>query len=207
VDLSIRLGLRGDVVRGYPESLRGLERGEAVRLAGEYLRSLDRPQGDYECLVDRAPGNLHYLGLIALLLPNARVIHVRRDPLDTCVSNWTTHFGQHRCTYANQLESLAAYHEDCSALMAHWEAVLPTPMIEVEYEALVREPEEQARRLVQALGLPWTEECAALHTADRDLMTPGAAAVREPAHTRSIGRWRPYAPWLGELLRLSEPVT
>ncbi len=188
--------------RDYPEGLAGLERMQAVRMAGHYLASFERPPGEYERVVDKAPGNYHFLGLLALILPRARVIHVRRDPLDTCVSNWTTNFGPSRCTYSLDLEDLAAFHEDYQDLMEHWRRVCPLSMLEVDYEDLVSHPEQAMRELIAFAGLPWDEACLRFHESDRDVLTASSLQVREPLHSRSVGRWRIYEPWLGPLARL-----
>lgn len=174
-----------------------------MRLAAGYLRSFPAPSDELERLVDKAPGNFHYLGLIALLLPNARIVHVRRDPLDTCISNWTTCFGPHRCVYANDLEDLAAYHEDYQRLMAHWRAALPLAMHELDYEAFVTDPAARTRDLLRFLELPWDPACLAFHRSRRDVPTASALQVRRPVHGRSVGRWRRYRGHLGPLLRLS----
>lgn len=175
----------------FPEGLRDLEGVGAVRMAADYLRSFTRPARNFECVVDRAPGNFRLLGLAALILPNARVIHVRRDPRDTCVSSWTTHFGKHRCEYSTDLKHLARYHRDYQRLMDHWREVLPTPWLEVEYEAFVADPEAEAQRVLAFLELPWD---------DADL--PHARLGDEQVHGRAVGCWRRFARHLGPLKKL-----
>lgn len=201
-DLGRTLRRYTDAQREFPEGLADLERDDAVRMASDYLRSFEKPAGDFERIVDKAPGNFHYLGLIAMMLPNACVIHVKRDPLDTCVSNWTTNYGQQRCVFASDLDDLADYYEDYQRLMAHWARVLPIRVHELEYEAFVADPGGEARKLHQFLDVPWNPACLDFHRSKRDVLTASALQVRQPVHRRSVGRWRKFESHLGPLLRL-----
>ena len=191
----------------YPEALAGLVAEETRRLAARYLASFESPGPGVARVVDKAPGNFHHLGLAGVLLPRARVVHVRRDPRDTCLSCFFTDFGKNRCTFSYDLQDLAAYYEDYLTLMEHWRAVLPRPWIEVEYEALVADPEGQTRRLLEGLELPWDPACLEFHRSHRPVFTASAGAVREPMHARSVGRWRRYEEWIGPLARLGDGVS
>ena len=148
--------------------------------------------------IDKCPGNFLYLGLAALLFPDARVIEVRRDPRDALFSCFRTNFGPLRCAFSTDLDDLASYHDDYERLMRHWRALLP--VTEVRYEELVRDPEHVARELVDSLGLEWEPRCLDPRLSELPTYTASAGQVDQPVHTRSIGRWRAYASELAPLV-------
>jgi tetratricopeptide (TPR) repeat protein len=150
-------------------------------------------------VTNKMPGNFRLIGLIHLVLPNARVIHVRRDPVDTCLSCFSKLFRRQPYTY--DLGELGRYYGAYASLMAHWRRVLPADaVLDVRYEDVVRDLEGQARRIVAACGLPWDARCLDFHRATRPVRTASANQVRRPLYDSAVGRWRPYEPWLGPLL-------
>jgi tetratricopeptide (TPR) repeat protein len=151
-------------------------------------------------LVDKMPGNFLYAGLIPLILPGARIIHARRDPVDTCLSCYTKLFGGEQQFTYNQTE-LGEFYRDYERLMAHWAQVLPAQQfIEVDYEAVVDDLEGEARRLIDFLGLPWDDACVKFHENQRVVRTASVNQVRQPIYKTSKGRWQAYADHLGPLL-------
>ncbi|MFM0158599.1 tetratricopeptide repeat-containing sulfotransferase family protein [Paraburkholderia sediminicola] len=151
-------------------------------------------------LVDKMPGNFLYAGLIPLILPGARVIHVRRDPVDTCLSCYTKLFGGEQQFTYNQSE-LGVFYRHYERLMAHWREVLPSErFIEVDYETVVDNLEGEARRLVDFLGLPWDAACLSFHDNRRVVRTASVNQVRQPIYKTSKGRWKAYAGYLAPLL-------
>lgn len=142
-------------------------------------------------ITDKLPGNFVLVGFIALLFPNARIVHVRRDPLDTCISCFAENFlsGHH---FSYDLADLGCYYREYSRLMQHWRSVLPGRMFELEYERLVQEPETMTRALLQHCGLEWDARCLAFHENSRTVATASYEQVRRPLYTSSIGRWRNY---------------
>jgi hypothetical protein len=151
-------------------------------------------------VVDKMPGNFVHAGLIRLILPEARIIHCRRDAVDTCLSCYTKLFTtEQRFTY--DLAELGRFHRYYQALTDHWRATLPAShFIEVDYEAVVEDLERQARRLVAALGLPWDDRCLAFHETPRIVRTASLMQVRQPIYKSSAGRWKAYAAYLQPLL-------
>jgi tetratricopeptide (TPR) repeat protein len=151
-------------------------------------------------VTDKLPGNFRHAGAIHLALPKARIIHSRRDPVDTCLSCFTKLFrGEQAHTY--DLGELGRYYRAYERLMAHWRAVLPASVfLEVDYEALVADPEAQTRRLLAHCGLDWDPACLAFHETRRPVRTASASQVRRPLYRRSVGRWRRYGPLLAPLL-------
>lgn len=149
---------------------------------------------------DKMPANFRFLGLIHLTLPNARIIHVHRDPLDTCTSCFTKLFTG-SLDYTYDLAELGRYYRAYEGLMDHWRAVLPeSAMLDVRYEDLVENFEAGAQRIVDHCGLDWDARCLEFHRTERPVITASTAQVREPLFKTSIGRWRVYQPWLGPLL-------
>ena len=146
------------------------------------------------------PGNFQHIGLIYLTLPQARIIHVRRDPRDTCLSCYSWLF-ESGLEFTYDLGELGRYYRAYEAMMAHWRAVLPEgAMLEVQYEALVGNFEEEARRILEHCGLEWDERCLEFHKTKRRVRTASAVQVRQPLYKSSIGRWQPYKEQLRPLL-------
>src|SRR5262249_5002996 len=141
-----------------------------------------------------------FAGLIHLALPNAKLIHVRRDPLDTCVSCFSHLFAATYLSYTYDLGELGRYYRGYEKLMTHWRRVLPQGvMLEVTYEELIADFAPQARRIIAHCGLAWDERCLAFHATQRPVRSASAAQVREPLYGNAVGRWRPYAAMLGPL--------
>ena len=151
--------------------------------------------------VDKMPLNYFYLGLIRLALPNAKIVAVRRDCLDTCVSNFRQLFavGFSYYNYANDLRDLGRYYAAFDRLMAHWERTLGPALVRVQYEELVRDHEAQTRRLLELCELPFEPQCLRFHENEAPVATASAVQVRAPLNDQSIGRWRRYAPHLAPL--------
>lgn len=169
------------------------------RLAHAYLQALRRgvPKGRRR-ISDKQPLNYFHLAFAALLFPNARVIHCRRDARDNALSIWMENFNPDQ-RYATDFDDLAFFLAQERRLMAHWKIVLPLQILPIQYEAVVADLEGQARRLIEFLGAPWDERCLNFHQQDRAVQTPSRWQVRQPIYTKSVGRWRHYREYLPEL--------
>lgn len=166
-----------------------------ARLGRDYLAAARQLSGDRPFFVDKLPFNFQYCGYILAALPEARIVHLNRDLMDTCYAVYKTlFFGAYSFSY--DLEELADYLASYRRLMDHWHALFPGRILDVSYEALVTEPEAQARRLLEACGLDWEPEVLDFHRLDAASMTASAMQVREPMHTGSIGAWRRVAAGL-----------
>jgi tetratricopeptide (TPR) repeat protein len=154
--------------------------------------------GDPRRLVDKMPINFMYCGLIRKALPNARIIHVTRDPMDACYAIYKTLF-QNAYHYSYDLGELAAYYASYHRLMRHWHGVMPDGVLEVRYENLVADPEGQVRRMLEWCGLEWDPEVLAVTGDDRPSTTASAAQVRRPMHAGSIGKWHRFESGLAPL--------
>lgn len=195
-DLPVR---RGDSAR-WPHLLEDFDPAWVAPAAARYLAALTRgAPPDARRIVDKFPYNSHLLGFAALLFPNARVLWCRRDPRDVAVSIYGENFApaERLATDFAGIGHLARLER---RLMRHWQAVLPIPVHAVHYESLVRSPESEARRAVAACGLDWDPACLAFHENTSAVQTPSRWQVRQPVHTRSIGRWKHYASRMDALL-------
>jgi tetratricopeptide (TPR) repeat protein len=177
---------------------------ELRELGAAYLKGLkaaaSRSPGDQQRITDKMPANYRLVGLIHLALPNARIIHTCRDPVDTCLSCFSTLFAADQ-PFAYDLGELGRYYRAYAQLMEHWRRVLPEGvMLDVHYEELVADFEPQARRIVAHCDLEWDEGCLSFDKAPRAVKTASSAQVRLPIYRSSIGRWRPDADVLKPLL-------
>ncbi len=168
-------------------------------LADEWLRTLAARAGAATVVVDKNPGNFAYLGLLALLFPNARFVHCARDPLDTCLSIYFQHFARDELGWTYDLAAIAEVYADYRRTMAHWRAVLPRPVLEVGYESLARDPAPATRSLLDFVGLPFEPACLEPHRNESAVGTASVWQARQPVYAGSIGRWRRYARHLGPL--------
>ncbi len=185
---------------GYPEGILQADRFTFEQLAERYLASLPKVSDGKLRIVDKLPGNFLRVGLIHLMLPNARIIHTMRDPIDTCVSCYSKLFSKH-LYFTYDLAELGRYYRGYTELMAHWRSVLPPGvMLDVCYEDVVEDLEGQARRLIEYCGLPWDDRCLSFHKSDRPVKTASAVQVRQPLYRGSLQRWRRYEAGLGPLI-------
>ena len=181
----------------------GESRPEVVtRLSGNYLQVLNTLSADAARVLDKMPANFLCLGLIREALPNARIIHVQRDPIDTCLSIYFQHF-KNALPYADDLRDLAHFYHEYRRVMAHWRATLPRGvLLEVAYESLVADQESWSRKMLQFVGLPWDQRCLDFHQASRSVMTASKWQVRQKMHAGSIRRWKNYERFIAPLLTL-----
>lgn len=196
----------GDERPDFPELLAGFDGEDFRALGAAYLARTRHLAPDAARVTDKLPGNFLHAGAIHLALPNARIIHSRRDPADTCLSCFTKLFRSEQA-YSYDLGELGRYYRAYARLMAHWRSVLPASVfLEVDYEALVADPEQQTRRLLDHCGLAWDPACLDFHETRRAVRTASAAQVRRPIYRESIGRWRFYGDLLAPLLTELETV-
>lgn len=151
-------------------------------------------------VVDKAPLNFFHLGLVALMFPRAHVIWCRRDPRDMGLSIYAENFALEE-KLATDLGDIGTYIRLQERMMRHWQAALPLPILESNYEELVGDFEPRARRIIQFIGLDWDPACLAFHQSDRGVQTPSRWQVKQPIHNRSVGRWRHYAAHMAPLER------
>jgi tetratricopeptide (TPR) repeat protein len=176
-------------------------------LARDYLVLLGQVSADAVRMTDKNPFNFLHIGLIHLALPGARFIHCRRDPIDTCLSLYFTRFATPQ-PFAYDRGDLVFYYRQYERLMAHWRDVLPAErMFEMDYEELTADPEPRIKRMLEFCGLDWDDACLSPERNQHPISTASLWQARQPIYRGSVGRWRNYQPWLGELRDLCRGMT
>jgi hypothetical protein len=157
--------------------------------------------GDTDHFVDKLPFNYLNVGLIHLALPDAKIIHVIRDPMDTCYAIYKTLF-RNAYPFSYSLDDLGAYFVAYLKLMQHWRTALPDRMLEISYESLVQNTEMECRRLLAHCGIAWEDGVLGFHSRGDASMTASASQVRRPIYSSSVGKWRNYSTELQPLERI-----
>ena len=184
----------------YPEILLTLPDSDFRALGQTYLANLKKRNSEAQHITDKMPANFFALGLIHLLLPGAKIIHVRRNPIDTCISGFSKMYNRGQF-YSYDLAELGHYYRQYARLMDHWRAVLPPDtFLDLQYEDLVANTENEARKLINYCALPWSEDCLSFHKTERSIRTASVAQVRQPIYKSSVARWRRYESHLQPLL-------
>lgn len=188
------------LIQSYPERVSTLDREALAAAAGRYLSGLESMDGRAQRITDKLPSNFLHLGLIRQLFPHARVIHITRDAMDTCLSCFCQNFGE-RMPYTADFFDLAAFYGEYRKMMAHWRLVVPDRMLEVRYEDLVGDNQYWIRRIVDFAELDWDPACLAFYESRRFVRTASYQQVRQPIYGHAIGRWRRYGAALDPLRR------
>jgi tetratricopeptide (TPR) repeat protein len=171
--------------------------------AADYLRLLSGLDSNAERVVDKMPANFAYLGMIHAALPNARIIHMQRNPVDTCLSIYFQNFHIAH-SYTNDLDDLAHCYTEYLRVMSHWRSLLPGgAILDVPYEGLVEDQELWSRRIVEFVGLPWSPACLEFHRTVRRVSTFSKWQVRQKISKTSVERWRHYAQFIEPLMHLT----
>lgn len=172
------------------------------KLGADYLQLLQDISSEALRVVDKMPANFLFLGLIHAALPNARIIHMRRNPVDTCLSAYFQYFAT-AYPYANDLEDLAHYYTEYFRLMQHWRSVLPqSAILDMPYEGLIDDQEAWSRKMIEFVGLPWDARCIDFQQTNRTVTTASRWHVRQPINKSSSGRWHNYEKFVGPLQNL-----
>ncbi|HEX4300892.1 MAG TPA: sulfotransferase [Gammaproteobacteria bacterium] len=173
-------------------------------VAAKTLSAMRRLAPDASRITDKMPQNFLLLGLLHAFFPAAKIVHCRRDPLDTCVSCFTVLFGDGQ-EFAYDLAELGEYYSMYAALMKHWELVLPTSsLLTVDYEEVVTDIRKTAERLLRHCELPWDEACVSFHENKRPVQTASVYQVRQPLYKSSVGRWQRFSKYLDPLRKALE---
>ncbi|WP_417450471.1 tetratricopeptide repeat-containing sulfotransferase family protein [Kordiimonas sp.] len=169
-----------------------------TRMGEIYLQNVRGMIGDIGRFTDKLPFNFLYCGLIKKALPNAKIIHLVRNPMDTCFAVYKTLFNQ-AYFFSYNLSDLAEYYTAYHKLMAHWSALMPGEILDVSYEKMVTSPEVEGKRVAEFCGLDWVEDMAAVEKSSAASSTASAAQIREPIYTSSVENWRNYEKHLSPL--------
>ncbi len=182
----------------YPAVLAELGRADFLRLGEKYLEETRVYRSGRPFFIDKLSGNFRHIGLIHLILPNAKIIDARREPMACCFGNFKQLFaGGQEFTYS--LEELARYYRSYLELMRHWDRVLPGRVLHVHHEDVVNDLEGSVRRLLDFCGLEFDPACVEFHRTIRSVRTASAEQVRQPIYREGLDQWKHYEPWLGPL--------
>jgi hypothetical protein len=190
----------------YPGLLASLDVSKFTALGERYIEQTRvQRKSDAPHFIDKMPNNFLQIGLIHLILPNARIIDARRHPLGCCFSNFKQHFARGQ-GFSYSLDDLGRYYHDYVELMAHIDDVLPGRVYRVIYERLIDDTESQVRQLLDYCGLPFDESCLRFYENTRAVRTASSEQVRRPIYRDGVDHWRHYEPWLGPLKAALGPV-
>jgi tetratricopeptide (TPR) repeat protein len=189
----------------YPEALQNSSAKELMELGRQYLESTQRHRTGKPYFTDKMPNNFPSIGLLHLILPNAKIINARRQPLDSCVGSYKQLFFKGQA-FTYDLVELGEYYLQYQRMMDHWHSVLPGKVLDVHYEDMVTDQECQTRRLLEHCGLPWEEACLAFYETERAVNTASSEQVRQPIYTGSLNSWRRFESHLEPLIEVLEPL-
>ncbi|MDG1061460.1 MAG: sulfotransferase [SAR86 cluster bacterium] len=201
--LSIAQSLRGDDIYGklgnYPKSMKSLSLEQRESFGKSFIEDTRMHRKDAPMFTDKMPNNFRHIGLIHLIMPNAKIIDARRYPLDCCFSMFKQLFAQGQ-EFSYGLAEAGSYYRSYVKLMHHWDKVLPNKILRVNNEDVIEDLEGQVKRMLDFLELPFEEECVLFHETDRSVRTASSEQVRQPINKKGMGRWKPYAKNLKPLL-------
>ena len=194
----LRRRARQDGAREYPGILEDLSDEELEAFGKEYIDDTRIHRQDAPFFIDKMPNNFRHIGLIHLILPNAKIIDARRHPMACCFSGYKQLFAEGQ-EFTYDLSDAGLYYRDYVQLMDHWDAVLPGKVLRVQYEDVVSDTAGQVRRILDYCGLPYEDACVNFYETKRSVRTPSSEQVRQPIYTSGLEQWRNYEPWLGPL--------
>ena len=189
----------------YPKSLVDIDAERLCQLGTEYIRRTRRYRGDRPFFTDKNPNNFVHVGLLHLILPNAKIIDARRHPLDSCLGSYKQLFAQGQ-PFSYDLVELGEYYLEYDRLMKHWHDVLPGNVLDIHYERVVADLEGQVKRILDYCGLPWEDACLRFHETERAVKSASSEQVRQPIYSSSVNTWRHYERHLASLIEVLEPV-
>lgn len=194
----LRRGKQISAVSEYPGILRELS-AEQLRALGErFIRDTQIHRQGAPRFIDKMPNNFRHIGLIKLILPNARIIDARREPMACCFSGFKQLFAEGQ-EFSYSLSDIGRYYHDYMRLMAHWHETLPGQVLTVKHESVVENLEAEVRRILAYLDLPFEPQCLKFYETDRAIRTPSSEQVRQPIFSDALEQWKNYEPWLGPL--------
>jgi tetratricopeptide (TPR) repeat protein len=182
----------------YPAALAQLPTEEFARLGQKFMQDTRIYRGEKPHFIDKNPNNFRHIGLIHLILPNAKIIDARREPMGCCFSNLKQLFAKGQ-EFTYSIEDVARYYRTYLDLMAHWDRVLPGRVLRVWHEDVVDDLEGNVRRMLEFCGLPFEPSCLEFYRTERSVRTPSAEQVRQPIFREGLDQWKNYEPWLGPL--------
>jgi tetratricopeptide (TPR) repeat protein len=189
----------------FPAAYQNFEPADWLRIGEYYGERTQRYRSGSPRFIDKNPNNFTSVGVIALALPDAKIINARRHPLDSCFGTYKQLFAQGQ-PFSYDLNELGEYYLQYRRLMDHWHEVLPGKVLDVQYEEVVSDLETQVRRILDYCGLPFEDACLRFHETERAIRTASSEQVRRPIYSSSVNLWRNYEKYLGDLIHILEPL-
>jgi tetratricopeptide (TPR) repeat protein len=207
LSLSQRLRRRGRQSDSspYPQILNDLGDEELESFGRQYIEDTQIHRKGAPFFIDKMPNNFRHIGLIHLILPNAKIIDARRHPMSCCFSGFKQLFAEGQ-EFTYDLADLGRYYCDYVELMDHWDAALPGQVLRVHYEDVVNFTDREVRRILEFCELPFEDACVRFYETRRSVRTPSSEQVRQPIYTSGLEQWRHFEPWLDDLKSALEPV-
>ncbi|MBL4666004.1 MAG: sulfotransferase [Sneathiella sp.] len=199
-----KLKLLKDIIPSDPE-MRKAVCSDFTKRGEFYLEQVQKLAPNVRRIVDKLPFNFKQIGLLHLILPNAKIIHCQRNPIDTCLSNFKILFAD-SMDFTYDFEELGRYYLAYKELMDHWEAIFPNKILTVQYEDVVADVEGQAKRIVEHCDLSWEDGCLDFYKSKRAVHTASATQVRQPIYTSSVGKWQRYGDTINPLIDALKPI-
>jgi hypothetical protein len=201
----LRRGERMSSTNYYPAVLNDLSQQQLAEFGEQFLRETRVHRGSAPFFIDKMPNNFRHIGLISLILPNAKIIDARRHPMACCFSGFKQLFAEgQEFTYG--LEEIGTYYKDYVELMDHWDKVLPGKVLRVQYEDVVAALDTQVRRILDYCGLEFEESCISFYETDRSIRTPSSEQVRQPIYQSGVEQWKNFEIYLNPLKKSLGPV-
>ena len=185
----------------YPQILASLDTDYFARFGQKYLSDTQVYRAGAAFFIDKMPNNFLHIGLIKLILPNAKIIDARRDPMACCFSGFKQLFGDGQ-EFSYGLEDIGRYYRAYEKLMAHWDAVLPGFVLRVQHETLIDDLQGQVERILDFCGLPFEQQCIDFHKTERAIKTPSSEQVRQPIYRSGMDQWKHFDAHLQPLKKV-----
>jgi len=189
----------------YTDYIASLDRDEIIKFGKEYIKRITSYSNGTPYVINKSPVNFQHIGMIRLIFPNAKIIHCKRNPVDTCLSAYK-HCFTGRYYFAYDLQELGQYYKLYEELMSHWHKTIPGYIFDNQYEELIENQEIQSRKILEFVGLPWDDSCLNFHQSKRPVKTASFAQVRQPIYKTSVALWKHYEKHLAPLQKVLEHI-
>lgn len=195
----------GLVVSVYQENFSRMDL-ERIKIGADfYMKVLKNKSSKHPYITDKMPLNFRYIGFIRAMFPHAKIVHVYRDPRDTCLSLYKHRFMNNNLPFVYNEDHLAGYYACYRSMMQYWHKAFPGSILDFSYEELVDNQEEKTRNLLEFCGLDWDENCLEFHETERTVDTASSSQVKEKLHSKGVGYWKKYEPYLSDAIKNIEP--
>jgi len=183
------------------EDIITINRNSLKSIGQEYINDLKNISNDSERITDKLPINFKWIGLIKLILPNSKIVHCVRNPKDNCISIFKNYFNNPQLNFAYNLEEISEFYNLYNDLMKYWKKTLPKFIINIKYEKIIQNPEQQIRNLLKSCNLSWNSNCLKFYDNKRAIKTASDTQARKKIYKSSIDSWKNYEKYLGKFFK------